>query len=104
MREKSFAKTISDAQVMINGIRSHEEIMSKRNIDRPFIDDFQTEIDACIRLNNEQEQLKALLKEKTNELEKEISSLKKKAGEARKIVKLDIPQTLWREFGIEDKR
>ena len=64
----------------------------------------QTDIDASIRLNGEQETLKAKLKEKTVELDTMMSSLTKKTSEARKIIKLDMPQASWREFGIEDKR
>ena len=30
--------------------------------------------------------------------------LNKKSSEARKIIKLDMPQLTWREFVIEDKR
>jgi hypothetical protein len=104
MKTKTLSETINDAQVMLNGIRAHEETLAKRNIDRTFVDDFQSEVDACINLNNEQEQLKALLKTKTNELNEKVSAMKKRASEARKIIKLDIPQTMWREFGIEDKR
>jgi hypothetical protein len=47
--------------------------------------------------------LTALLKEKTEQLDKAMTELEKKAGEARKIIKLDMPQSTWREFGINDK-
>jgi hypothetical protein len=33
-----------------------------------------------------------------------METLTKKAGETRKIIKLDVPQAAWREFGIGDKR
>jgi hypothetical protein len=61
MKTKALSEIINDAQVMLNGIRAHEETLAKRNIDRTFVDDLQSEVDACINLNNEQEQLKTLL-------------------------------------------
>ena len=104
MATKSFARTISDAQVMVKGIRDNEAVLAQRKIDGAFADDIQVDVDTCIRLNGEQESLKAKLKEKTAELDATMSSLSKKTSEARKIIKLDMPQTSWREFGIEDKR
>ena len=104
MATKSYAQTISNAQVMVKGIRDNEEVLAQRKIDGAFADDMQVGVDACIRLNGEQETLKAKLKEKTAELDSAMSSLKKKTSEARKIIKLDMPQASWREFGIEDKR
>jgi hypothetical protein len=55
-------------------------------------------------LNTEQETLKAKLKEKTEEFDKAFAAMLKKAGEARKIIKLDMPHSSWSEFGIDDKR
>jgi hypothetical protein len=33
-----------------------------------------------------------------------FADMLKQASEARKIIKLDMPQSSWREFGISDKR
>ena len=55
-------------------------------------------------LNSEQEKLKADLKTKTQELSKTISEIESKVSFIKKLIKIDIPQTQWKEFGIEDKR
>jgi seryl-tRNA synthetase len=104
MARKTYAQVISDTEVMVNGIRENEEVLAKRQIDRAFADVLQSTLDKAIALNNEQETLKAKLKEKTEQLDEVINALKKQSGEARKIIKLDIPQSSWREFGINDKR
>jgi len=52
----------------------------------------------------EQEKLKADLKSKTESLNALLDSLAGKYSEARKLVKLEIPQSQWKEFGINDKR
>ena len=103
MARKSQAQIISETQVMIKGIKDNQEVLARRQIDDTFADELQTDVDTCIALNGEQESLKAKLKAKTEELDKAMSAMNKKSSEARKIIKLDMPQSTWREFGIEDK-
>ena len=55
-------------------------------------------------LNSEQEKLKADLRTKTEELSKTITEMESKVSFIKKLIKIDIPKTQWREFGIEDKR
>jgi hypothetical protein len=104
MAIKTFAQRISNATVIVQGIRDNQEVLSKRQIDNAFADNLQTDIDTAVALNNEQETLKAKLKAKTEQINAVMESLTKKVGEARRIIKLDIPQSSWREFGINDKR
>jgi hypothetical protein len=104
MGRKSQVQEITDTGVMANGIRAHQDVLSQRKIDNAFADELQSGVDACTALNVEQETLKAKLKAKTEELDAAFAAMQKKAAEARKIIKLDIPQSLWREFGIDDKR
>ena len=102
--KKSYSKEITDAQVMLSGIKANIGILAKRKIDDEFTAGLTAIIEACIDINNEQEALKARLKEKTEALNKQIEQLQKKTSEARKIIKLDIPQASWKEFGIADKK
>ena len=104
MARKTYAQTINDTQVMVKGIKDNQEVLSKRQIDGKFADKLQADVDTCIKLNGEQESLKAKLKAKTEELDAAVAAMNKKSSEARKIIKLDMPQSSWREFGIEDKR
>ena len=104
MATKSYSRTITYTQVMVNGIKDNKKVLSKRQIDDKFADSLQVNVDICIALNNEQETLKAKLKAKTEELDKAMAEMNKKSSEARKIIKLDMPKSTWREFGIEDKR
>lgn len=50
------------------------------------------------------EKLKADLKTKTQDLDAKLGELKKLYSELKKSVKMDIEQSQWKEFGIEDKR
>ena len=101
---KSYSLEITDAQVMLAGIRANCEVLSERKIDGKFADELDGNIISCVTLNNEQEQLKAKLKEKTQALNRQISELRAKTSQARKIIKMDMPQASWKEFGIADKR
>ena len=56
------------------------------------------------KLNSEQESLKADLKKKTEEATQKLKEMDKFYADTRKRIKLDVEQTLWRKFGIEDKK
>ena len=101
---KTYSQEITDSQVMLSGIKANQKVLAERKIDENFTVDFEKSIDICVKLNNEQETLKARLKEKTQELNEQMKAMKTKSQEARKIIKLDMPQAAWKEFGITDKR
>ena len=96
MATKTYSQAITDTQVMVKGIKDNQEVLSKRQINDAFADDLQVDIDTCIVLNGEQETLKAKLKSKTKELDNALAAMSKKTREARKIIKLDMPQSTWR--------
>lgn len=101
---KSYAETISRAQVMATGLKNQSTEVAKRGIDTDFIQKLEEIRTNAITINAEQERLKAELKTKTNQLESTMKELSTMLSEAKKIVKITIPQVGWREFGIEDKR
>jgi hypothetical protein len=104
MGRKTQSQEIMDTEVMVNGIRAHQDVLAQRKIDNVFANELQSNVDVCIALNVEQETLKAKLKTKTEELDAAFATMQKKAAEARKIIKLDVPQSSWKKFGINDKR
>ena len=55
-------------------------------------------------LNSENEGLKAESKKKTEDINSKLKELDKLYSQMKKRVKLDIEQSLWGKFGIEDKR
>jgi uncharacterized FlaG/YvyC family protein len=48
--------------------------------------------------------LKAKLKSKTDELNKKMDDMNDLVDEAKKVVKLELDKTQWKEFGIDDMR
>jgi len=99
MSKRSYAEVVSKAQVMLSGLKTHDEL-ARRGIDTAFITNLETKIGSSIGLNNEQEKLKADLKSKTAQLDSEISSMNALVSEAQKVVKMDIPKDQWKEFGV----
>lgn len=100
----SYAETISRAQIMATALTANATQVAKRGIDDAFVTEMEAIRQEAKTLNDEQEKLKADLKTKTDALTAKMESLTKKYSEAKKVVKLDFPQTQWKEFGIEDKR
>ena len=103
MSKRSYAEVVSKGQVMLSGLKAHNEL-ARRGIDAAFIANLETRVNSSIELNNEQEKLKADLKSKTAQLDSEISSMNALVAEAQKVVKMDIPKDQWKEFGVLVKR
>lgn len=99
---KSYSARITDVKVMIDALRANDGKVTK--IDKAFIDEMETLRTETEKLNSEQEKLKADLKAKTEVLDAKIKALDEKYTFAKKRIKVDIPQTSWKEFGISVSR
>ena len=104
MATKSYAESISDAQVMSTGMYTNMENAEVRGWSSEKNDALVSARANAISLNDNQEKLKAELKMKTAELDTQMKELRAIMNEARKVVKLGFPQKQWKEFGITDKR
>ena len=101
---KSYAESISSAQVMAAGMQNNETVAAQRGwlqANNTMLIDARNQ---AIMLNDEQEKLKADLKTKTAQLEAKMAELNALMNEAKKVVKLGFPQSQWKEFGVADKR
>ncbi|AFL97555.1 membrane-binding protein [Ornithobacterium rhinotracheale] len=103
MARKSYSESITSAKVMIDALKNNKGSLPQK-LDDDFITKMENLRTKAETLNTEQEKLKADLKQKTEALDKELKELEKHYAEAKKRIKLDFPQTAWKEFGIEDKR
>ncbi|MDY6933192.1 MAG: hypothetical protein SVZ03_03095 [Spirochaetota bacterium] len=104
MRKQSFAEIVNSTEVMLSGLSANADRVAKRGIDSNFINKLESLQSEATSINNEQEDLKARLKTKTQELENKIKEINKMMSEAKKVVKLEMTQSEWKAFGIEDKR
>ncbi len=78
--------------------------VAKRGLDSAFTETLRTATEKAIALNAEQERLKSELKTKTAELDEVMAEINRQMSEATKVVKISVPQTEWKAFGITAKR
>ena len=103
-KSKSYAEHISSAQVMMAGLRTNLDRLQKRGVTEEFIGSLDGSLNGAIAQNNVQEKLKADLKSSTAALNHLMEHLDVIMKEATKVVKLEMPQSQWKEFGITSKR
>jgi hypothetical protein len=103
-KSKSYAVQISNAQVMLAGIKANLGLLEKRGITDEFASSLEGLLNDSIAKNNEQEKLKADLKSATAALDVLLTQMLKSMSEATTVVKMEIPKEQWKEFGITAKR
>lgn len=103
MAKKSYSESISQVKVMLDGLTGNSGNLPK-GMDEAFLTSLTDSRTKVVRLNSEQEKLKADLKTKTAELDAETAIMMKLYAEAKKRVKIDYPREQWKEFGISDKQ
>ena len=96
MATKTYSQKITNAKVLIDGLKK-----IKSNLPAGITDDTILNLET---LNSENEGLKAESKKKTEDINSKLKELDKLYSQMKKRVKLDIEQSLWGKFGIEDKR
>ena len=103
MPRKNFSTNLAESSVMIDGLKGRNDKLplGVKAEDITKLEELRKKMET---LNSEQEKLKADLKTKTQELSKTITEIESKVSFIKKLIKIDIPQTQWKEFGIEDKR
>lgn len=98
-----YSERITYAKVMADGIREMKENLplGVQEGDSTKLDLFRSEAEA---LNSKQESLKAELKNTTESLNKKMDEMEKFQSNIKKRIKLDIDPSLWKKFGINDKK
>lgn len=101
---QSLESRLAAVRLLLNGMKLNTERMATRGVTNEKVTRMTSLYEQAMEFDKEQEVLKAKLKEKTTRLDETIEELNKLAAELRKLVKIEIPQESWREFGIEDQR
>lgn len=103
MARKSFAETIMDIKVMVAGLKGINNNLPA-GVKPTTPTEMETKIGKLEQLNSEQEGIKAQLKAKTEEIDQLMKELESQAADTKKRIKLDIPPSNWKSFGIDDKK
>lgn len=104
MMYKNFSQAVSDFRTMASGITTRVtslEGVGITAIDATKMNTYADELDA---LNSQQEELKAQLKAKTDELNTKMKEAKAKNAELTKRIKIVTPQEEWVAFGVTAKK
>lgn len=96
----SFADILALADLITAGLKSNMDKVAKRGMDNAFITEMENLSKKATELNAEQEALKARLKDKTAEIDKVVKDIKSHISESKKVIKLAIDKTSWKQFGI----
>lgn len=102
--KKNFAGLMNLVRVMKSGLENNRQQLAGVGITSEKIAALNELYEKAERENNEQENLKAQLKTKTEELNKTIKELKSLHSDLKKRVKLEVPNAGWKEYGIDNKR
>ncbi len=100
----SLASLDNHLYLMVAGLKRNLARIQKRGIDENFIVELEALRQQISRVNIEQENLKGELRTKTAELHQLVKKAELNYREAKKVVKLEIEQILWGQFGIKDKK
>lgn len=100
---KSYAEKIAQVKVLIDGLRESKDALPA-GITEEAIDELENLRNEVEKLNSEQESLKAELKKKTEEATQKQKQMEESSSKMRKRIKIDYEQSMWRKYGIEDKR
>ncbi|MDO4763902.1 MAG: membrane-binding protein [Flavobacteriaceae bacterium] len=100
---KSYSEKITAVKVMVDGIKKMKDNLPL-GVTEASGNKMEELRNVVEQLNSEQEALKADLKKKTEEMNTKISEMEKLYNDAKKRIKLDVEQSLWKTFGIDDKK
>lgn len=89
---------------ILYGASFHKDELAKVGFSQEIIDELENLKKELETLNSEKNRLKALSKTKTEEYDEKRALSDEKITDAKTKIKLVIPQTLWKEFGLDDKK
>jgi hypothetical protein len=104
MAGKTFTQTLTDARLLASGIRKNGESLARRGIGEARAEEIEKMLLEVEQIDNEQESLKARLKNLSEVLKYKTGELKAAVSTDTRIIKADVPQSLWKEFGIQAKK
>ena len=100
MPSVSFSQQVIDFRTMVGGVTSRLTDLDGSGVSAADAAELEALTDELAALNLEQEDLKAQLKTKTQELNDKLKKAKAKHSIMSKRVKLATPQAHWKAFGI----
>lgn len=96
----TFAERTLSAKNLIAGLGAHLGELGKRGITQEVITEMSGLYNDAIRKNESRNALKARSQEATAETEEIMNHLESMCSDAKKIVRMELPEETWPEFGF----
>jgi len=100
----SYSELLTASRLMASGLRTAGKPLAKRGLDEAFVLHLEEVSRKAETLDNEQEVLKSKLAAQTAAVNANKEELLGLLAEAKKLIKLDLPKTDWKQFGITDAK
>ena len=91
-------------KVMLEGLKSHASQLAGWGFDGDFLAELNQIYQEMLRLSGEQKALMSRQKEKTSAVNEKAVAVDRLCRKARHLVKAQLPQESWKEFGIRATR
>ena len=96
----TFAERLMTAKNMVAGLTAHAPDLTSRGITKEVLDQMNQLYERAIELDDKRNALKARSQEATSETEETMSELESLCSDAKKIVRMELPEESWPEFGF----
>ena len=102
--KEDFKNKIGKLELLLSTLKKDQaDDLVKLGTSTEFITEAENSLNKVKQLDAEQEGIKASLKAKTAELDKEMSNMWDMYFKLKKKIKAEIKYELWKRYGIEDK-
>lgn len=101
---RGFNQLVGEAELLAEAMSANQELLAPGGGGEEFLNQLKGVVNDLKSLNTEQERYKALKKESTEKIRQKFKSMKQLVLKARRIVKNEIEQKRWVEFGIRATR
>jgi hypothetical protein len=96
----TFSKRLILVKNMLAGLNAHASELSKRGITQEVLDQMSQLYEKATKQDDDRNALKARSQEATAEAEQTMYDLESRCSEAKKLVRMDLSEQTWPEFGF----
>ena len=101
---KGFNAKVGEAELLAKAMTANQEALTSGGGGEEFVTQLTAVVEEAKELNKDQERYKALKKDSTTKVRLKVRQLDRLVRKARSIVKNELEQDLWVEFGITATR
>jgi hypothetical protein len=101
---RGFNQQVGEAELLVEAMSANQELLAPGGGGEEFLNQLKGVVNDLKSLNLEQERYKALQRESTEKIRQKLKSMKNLVRKGRRIIKNEIEQKRWIEFGIRATR